>query len=48
VVVAICTLLGLLEPAGAPNVKLITRVSDHPGHDRRYASNPTRMGTELG
>jgi dTDP-glucose 4,6-dehydratase len=48
VVEAICTLLDQLQPAGAPHAQLITRVSDRPGHDRRYAINPTRISTELG
>jgi dTDP-glucose 4,6-dehydratase len=28
--------------------ELITFVQDRPGHDRRYAINPARIGTELG
>jgi len=28
--------------------ELITFVTDRPGHDRRYAINPARIGTELG
>jgi dTDP-glucose 4,6-dehydratase len=37
-----------LLPAGAPHSRLITPVSDRPGHDRRYAIDPTRISTELG
>jgi dTDP-glucose 4,6-dehydratase len=48
VVEAICSLLDQLQPAGAPHAQLITRVSDRPGHDRRYAIDPTRISTELG
>jgi dTDP-glucose 4,6-dehydratase len=48
VVEAICALLDQRLPAGAPHARLITRVSDRPGHDRRYAIDPTRISTELG
>jgi dTDP-glucose 4,6-dehydratase len=48
VVEAICTALDALLPAGAPHSRLITPVSDRPGHDRRYAIDPTRISTELG
>jgi dTDP-glucose 4,6-dehydratase len=45
---AICALLDQLLPAGAPHARLITPVTDRPGHDRRYAINPTRISSELG
>jgi dTDP-glucose 4,6-dehydratase len=48
VVEAICNALDQLRPAGAPHARLITPVSDRPGHDRRYAIDPTRISTELG
>jgi dTDP-glucose 4,6-dehydratase len=48
VVEMICTHLDQLHPAGAPHVRLITPVADRPGHDRRYAIDPTRITTELG
>jgi dTDP-glucose 4,6-dehydratase len=48
VVEAICALLDQLRPAGSPHSQLITPVSDRPGHDRRYAIDPTRISTELG
>ena len=48
VVEAICRALDALLPAGAPHSQLITPVSDRPGHDRRYAIDPTRINTELG
>ncbi len=48
VVEAICSALDVLQPAGAPHSQLITLVSDRPGHDRRYAIDPTRISTELG
>ena len=45
---AICSALDDLLPAGAPHSRLITPVSDRPGHDRRYAIDPTRISSELG
>ena len=48
VVEAICSELDRLLPAGAPHDRLITPVKDRPGHDRRYAIDPTRISTELG
>ena len=44
----ICTHLDALRPEGAPHERLITFVTDRPGHDRRYAIDPTRIRTELG
>ena len=48
VVEAICSLLDQLRPEGAPHARLITPVKDRPGHDRRYAIDPTRITEELG
>lgn len=48
VVRAICVLLDELAPAGAPHEKLITFVTDRPGHDRRYAIDASKIGRELG
>ena len=48
VVEAICALLDQLRPAGAPHARLITPVADRPGHDRRYAIDPSRISRELG
>ena len=48
VVECICSHLDHLKPDGAPHARLITRVTDRPGHDRRYAIDPTRIETELG
>ena len=48
VVEAICGLLDQLQPAGAPHARLITPVADRPGHDRRYAIDPSRITAELG
>ena len=44
----LCACLDRLRPAGAPHARLITPVRDRPGHDRRYAIDPTRISTELG
>ena len=43
----ICTLLDDRHPEGAPHADLITFVADRPGHDQRYAIDPTRIQTEL-
>ena len=48
VVEDICALLDQLRPAGAPHARLITPVADRPGHDRRYAIDPSRISRELG
>ena len=48
VVEAICTLMDGLHPEGAPHGQLITSVTDRPGHDRRYAIDPSRIEAELG
>ena len=48
VVESICTLLDQRLPQGAPHNRLITTVADRPGHDRRYAIDPTRISSELG
>ncbi len=44
----ICALLDEMRPDGAPHDRLITFVTDRPGHDARYAIDPTRIRTELG
>ena len=48
VVEAICALMDQRLPGGAPHARLITAVRDRPGHDRRYAIDPTKISTELG
>jgi dTDP-glucose 4,6-dehydratase len=48
VVEAICSILDELRPASAPHARLITSVVDRPGHDRRYAIDPTKITRELG
>lgn len=44
----ICTILDKNRPEATPHDRLITFVTDRPGHDARYAIDPTRMRTELG
>ena len=44
----ICTLMDEMVPKGAPHARLITFVTDRPGHDLRYAIDPRRMRNELG
>jgi dTDP-glucose 4,6-dehydratase len=45
---AICTLMDEMHPQGAPHARLITFVTDRPGHDARYAIDPSRIRSELG
>lgn len=44
----ICAHMDRLHPEGAPHDRLITFVTDRPGHDRRYAIDPGRIVAELG
>lgn len=44
---AICTLMDEMRPQGAPHADLITFVTDRPGHDARYAIDPSRIREEL-
>lgn len=44
----ICRILDEKHPAGAPHERLITFVTDRPGHDLRYAIDPSRIREELG
>lgn len=44
----ICGLLDEMQPTGAPHERLITYVADRPGHDARYAIDPSRIRDELG
>ena len=48
VVTSICRTLDAFRPEGAPHAKLITYVADRQGHDRRYAIDASRIGSELG
>jgi dTDP-glucose 4,6-dehydratase len=48
VVEAVCDLLDERRPATSSRRRLIRFVTDRPGHDRRYAIDPTKIETELG
>ena len=49
IVNTVCTILDEMAPASPhkPHNSLITFVKDRPGHDRRYAIDPTKMKSEL-
>ena len=44
----ICAHLDQMRPKDTPYADQITFVTDRPGHDMRYAIDPTRIGDELG
>ena len=44
----ICAILDRLRSAARPYFELVNFVADRPGHDLRYAIDPTRIQTELG
>jgi dTDP-glucose 4,6-dehydratase len=44
----ICALLDEMAPKATPYAEQITFVTDRPGHDARYAIDPTRIREELG
>jgi dTDP-glucose 4,6-dehydratase len=48
VVERICDLMDGFNPAGAGHRRLISFVTDRPGHDQRYAIDAGRLETELG
>jgi len=48
IVERVCAILDELEPAGAPHDRLISFVSDRPGHDFRYAIDDAKLRDELG
>ncbi|CAL4869156.1 dTDP-glucose 4,6-dehydratase 2 (plasmid) [Asticcacaulis sp. MM231] len=48
VVKRICAIMDGLRPQNAPHEKLITYVTDRPGHDHRYAIDATKLEEELG
>ena len=48
VVTAICGHLDREHPSAGPHTRLIQQVTDRPGHDRRYAIDPSRIMQELG
>jgi dTDP-glucose 4,6-dehydratase len=48
VVRRICARLDEMRPQGAPHARLITFVTDRPGHDQRYAVDASKIRCELG
>jgi dTDP-glucose 4,6-dehydratase len=48
VVERICDLMDRYNPAGASHRRLISFVTDRPGHDKRYAIDARRLESELG
>ncbi len=49
IVQTVCALLDELRPdAKGPHERLITYVTDRPGHDRRYAIDARKIERELG
>ena len=49
IVATICALLDALRPDPAgPHARLVTHVTDRPGHDRRYAIDARKIERELG
>ncbi|MFD2741725.1 dTDP-glucose 4,6-dehydratase [Sulfitobacter aestuarii] len=44
----LCAILDELRPGPRPYAELITHVTDRPGHDARYAIDPSRIREELG
>ncbi|QUD89294.1 dTDP-glucose 4,6-dehydratase [Phenylobacterium montanum] len=47
VVRRICALMDEMRPQGGPHERLITFVTDRPGHDQRYAIDAAKIETEL-
>jgi len=43
----LCSILDRLKPGETPYADLITFVADRPGHDQRYAIDPTRIRTGM-
>ncbi|KQV36322.1 MULTISPECIES: dTDP-glucose 4,6-dehydratase [unclassified Rhizobium] len=48
VVQRVCALMDERKATSAPHEKLISYVTDRPGHDARYAIDATKLETELG
>ena len=44
----ICAILDAKRPGNKPYAEQITHVTDRPGHDQRYAIDPSRIREELG
>ena len=47
-VTRLCAALDRVRPDASPHAQLISHVDDRPGHDHRYASDPSRAENELG
>ncbi|MCV4725311.1 GDP-mannose 4,6-dehydratase, partial [Escherichia coli] len=48
VVKGLCAAFDRLRPENGPHERLITFVADRPGHDRRYAIDPSKAESEVG
>ncbi|WP_342078254.1 dTDP-glucose 4,6-dehydratase [Yoonia sp. SS1-5] len=48
IVKTICDILDRKRPGNAPYADQITHVTDRPGHDQRYAIDPSRIKADLG
>ncbi|GJE70587.1 dTDP-glucose 4,6-dehydratase [Methylorubrum podarium] len=48
VVRGLCAAFDRLKPENGPHERLITFVADRPGHDRRYAIDPSKAEAEVG
>ncbi|MFC6388511.1 dTDP-glucose 4,6-dehydratase [Methylorubrum zatmanii] len=48
VVKGLCAAFDRLRPENGPHERLITFVADRPGHDRRYAIDPSKAEAEVG
>ncbi|KQQ06452.1 dTDP-glucose 4,6-dehydratase [Methylobacterium sp. Leaf122] len=48
VVKALCAAFDRLKPENGPHERLISFVADRPGHDRRYAIDPSKAEAEVG
>lgn len=48
IVNSICSIMDELHPSGVPHSRLIQYVKDRPGHDFRYAIDPSKIEKELG
>lgn len=47
-VTRLCAALDRARPDASPHARLISHVDDRPGHDHRYASDPSKAENELG
>lgn len=45
---SLCALLEGVRPDGSPHSRLISHVDDRPGHDLRYAADPSKAENDLG